>query len=342
MAPESFEVQAMTEPTGEKGPEGSEVFVLGTALFGPFAPDGGPGLAPEADLEFDDERLRRIDRVTRLCLRGASKALEDGGLRPGEARRESCGLYLGNAYGAWEANLRHQRIILEQGGRFASPAVFSNTLANVAAGWVSIVEGLKGPLFTFVGSALAGAEAVSCAGLCIREGSSGPMLAGGAHAFNEDVHRVRTRARGREAHPPAECSAFLLLSGSRPGKPCVALKGWGLARASGVSDPLDRAVADAIGEAGPPDAWIVAGDAARDEEARVRLEAMGARGTVVVSEGHGDLAEAAPTAGAVLGARWLLGAWRPEGESGPVQSVLVAGLDPCARRAFALLFALSG
>ncbi|MHC4599748.1 MAG: hypothetical protein ACYS47_12150, partial [Planctomycetota bacterium] len=53
------------------------VLVAGCGLFGPFPSTGGPGLAPEASLEFEDDRFRRLDRVTRLGIRGAKAALED-------------------------------------------------------------------------------------------------------------------------------------------------------------------------------------------------------------------------------------------------------------------------
>ncbi|MBI4769046.1 MAG: ATP-binding protein, partial [Chloroflexi bacterium] len=60
-------------------------------------------------------------------------------------------------------------------------AVFTLTLPNVAAGWISIMEQLKGPLASFASGCLAPAEAIVRAAREILSGAPGPCLAGGAH-----------------------------------------------------------------------------------------------------------------------------------------------------------------
>jgi hypothetical protein len=313
--------------------------VLGASLLGPFQAESGPGTAPAEVLEFDDDRLRRIDRVTRLGLRGVESALIDGNLAREDPARARCGIFLGNAYGAYEANLGHQRLILEEGGRAASPAVFTNTLANVAAGWISIIEGLKGPMITFASGLLAGAEAIVHAFHHAQEAQGDLLLAGSAYAFHEDVHAALERARGKRLSPPNECAAFLLLAPESEPPGSVCLTGAGMARTPAGQDPLRSALDQAQASPAEVEAALAAGDAAQDEETASRLEGLGFGSIHACTAIFGDLGEAAPVAGAVLAVRWIRGTWAPPGMGTGARSILVAGLDPCGRRAFALRFA---
>jgi hypothetical protein len=328
----------MIVPDGSSDPV-PRVVVSGCSLFGPFPASGGPGIAPREHIASRDPRLRHADRVTLLCLRGASLAVEDAGWAPEDPRRETCGLSLGNAYGAYEADLAHQRTVLKDGGRAASPAVFTLTLPNVAAGWISILERLKGPLATYASGLLAPAEAIARAFLDLRAGEPGPFLAGGAQPFQEDVHDVLERARrGGSRGPVSEAAAFFVLERAAPPAGAVYIEGAGLARASGGTDPMEEALRRAGAVPSAESAALVAGDASRDAEAAAAMEKRGWKVAGAVSGLLGDLGEAACAAGAALAVRWLRGLWAPPGASGSPDSVAVAGLDPCGKRAFALRF----
>jgi hypothetical protein len=310
--------------------------VAGCGLFGPFKGTDGPGLAPDPSLEFEDDRYRRLDRVTRLGLRGAEAALEDGGIPPGDPVRGKCGIFLGNAYGTYPANLAHQRLILEEGGRSASPAIFTTTLPNVPSGWISIAGKLQGPLMTFAGGLTASAEAMAAAFLHLQSSRTDWLLAGGAHAHDEEVHRALGGAGRSQKPTPNEGAAFLLLACDGVESPRATFTGAGWARASGVPDPLEAALSKAGAQT--TDAVLAAGDATRDGETRERLNVLGFHPVDPLSARYGDLGEAAPAVASVLAVGWVRGEWSPSEGPSPVDSVLVAGLDPCARRAFALRF----
>jgi 3-oxoacyl-(acyl-carrier-protein) synthase len=312
--------------------------VVGWGLFGPFPGGAGPRLAPEAALEFSDDRFRRLDRVTRLAILGARAALQRGRLPENHPNRDRCGVFLGNAYGAYEANLEHQRQILSHGGRSASPAAFTNTLPNVASGWISISERLKGPVATFAGGPLATGEAVASAFVHLQTGLEDLLLAGGAFAYQEDVHAALARRRNHPTPPPAEIAAFLLLSGPTTSTGAVRLCGTGTARASGTPDPLARAIRLSGVRPEAVDAVLVSGDPSTDEETTSRLHDLGFLKTHPTAQILGDTAEAAPAVGAVLAAQWLIGEWAPPENDHSPRSVLVTGLDPCSRRSFALHF----
>jgi hypothetical protein len=191
---------------------------------------------------------------------------------------------------------------------------------------------------TFAGGLTASAEAVAAAFLHLQSSSGDWLLAGGSHPFNEDVHRA-LRAAGKPGKiTPVEGAAFLLLARDGVQAPRGALRGVGWARSSGTPDPLEATLEKAEAEPDTTDAVIAAGDAALDGETRDRLTGLGFGNVAVLSSLYGDLGEAAPAVASVLAVRWLQGTWLPSGSSESVGSVLVAGLDPCARRAFALRF----
>ncbi|GEM_PF-3077168 len=309
--------------------------VTGTGLFGPFDAEGGPNPVPPDALAFEHPGLRHADRITRFCLRGASDALLRAGVKPDDPARDAGGVFLGNALGAFEADLEHQRRLT---AGTASPAVFANTLANVAAGWIAILEGLKGPMTTFASGLLSFADAVLAAHRTLSTGPGRFLLAGSGYVRQDDVRRTLHRFRGGPVPPAKEAASFLVLEPAtgRPGE--ILLDGGAAARAAGIADPLPIVVERALEDLPRPDAVLVAGDAGRDRETALRLEGVVETPAILLSDIAGDLGEAAPALGAVLATRWLGGDWAPEPPSPPPRAVLVAGLDPCARRAFALRF----
>ncbi len=153
-----------------------------------------------------DERLRHADRVGRLAVAAARLALEDARLPPPYT---DVALSLGVGFGTYAVNAAHQRRILREGVRFASPAEFTLTLPNITTSFVSMVFGIRGETTTFCDSALAGASALGHALDLVRSGGS-PVLAGGGESWDEDVSSA-LRITTPNCGAPADVAALLVL-----------------------------------------------------------------------------------------------------------------------------------
>ncbi|MCI0343400.1 MAG: hypothetical protein L0216_20020 [Planctomycetales bacterium] len=130
-----------------------------------------------------DERLRHADRVGKLAVAAARLALEDAKLPPPYT---DVALSLGVGFGTYAVNAAHQKRILKEGLRFASPAEFTLTLPNITTSFVSMVFGIRGETTTFCDGALAGASALGHALDLVRSGVS-PVLAGAADCQDESL-----------------------------------------------------------------------------------------------------------------------------------------------------------
>ncbi|MBL8730214.1 MAG: hypothetical protein JNM25_17475 [Planctomycetes bacterium] len=129
------------------------------AACGPL--DLTPWLSPQA--------ARRMSDMSQYAVAAARMALADAGLD--DVRGERSAVALATAFGPGGFTEQLARQILEKGGRAASPFLFTDCVANAAAGQVAIDLGARGPNTT----------------ICQRE--AGPLLALAQGA--DDVARGR-------------------------------------------------------------------------------------------------------------------------------------------------------
>ncbi len=190
---------------------GREAFVA--ALRAPDLPDVGPLGAGGArrlvtvDLtkypnarafevpEFDAARylgakgLRTLDRLTKLAVVAARLALADSGLKRDNAfvalSPERVGITCSNAYGSLEAITELNRVAKLEDPRYINPAVFPNTVANSASGYVSIWEDLRALNVAISDGNCGALDAVACADIHLAQGRADAILVGGAEAMHE-------------------------------------------------------------------------------------------------------------------------------------------------------------
>ncbi len=117
------------------------------AACGPL--DLSPWLSPQA--------ARRMSDVSQYAVAAARMALQDAGL--GQVHGERTAVALATAFGPGAFTEQLARQILEKGGKAASPFLFTDCVANAAAGQIAIDLGARGPNTT----------------ICQRE--AGPLLA---------------------------------------------------------------------------------------------------------------------------------------------------------------------
>jgi 3-oxoacyl-[acyl-carrier-protein] synthase II len=100
---------------------------------------------------------------------------------------ERTGLCCSNAYGSLEAIVELDRVAVFEDARYINPAKFPNTVANSAAGYVSIWEDLRA-LNVAVSDGNCGAlDTVACADVFLESGRADALLVGGGEAMSEPL-----------------------------------------------------------------------------------------------------------------------------------------------------------
>jgi len=124
---------------------------------------------------------RRMDRCSHLLLGAARQAERDSGLdltRLGERAGTAIGTALGGV-ASFEQAVLH---LASRGAERVSPFAIVQTLPNLAAGWVSIELGTRGPLLTQSTACAASNMAIGDARDAIRLGRADVMVCGGTEA----------------------------------------------------------------------------------------------------------------------------------------------------------------
>ncbi|HDH98083.1 MAG TPA: hypothetical protein ENF70_02985, partial [Deltaproteobacteria bacterium] len=90
--------------------------------------------------------LRRADGLTAQAVVAAAQALAKAPLR--ELAPVEVGIFVGTAFGPLETNFRFLDTLLDDGEGQASPTLFSHSVHNMAAGYISRLLDLRGPALT--------------------------------------------------------------------------------------------------------------------------------------------------------------------------------------------------
>lgn len=132
---------------------------------------------------MEPKEQRKVDDFIVFAMAAAKQALEDARWKPETyedqiATGVAIGSGIGGLGGIYEASL----LLKERGPRRLSPFFIPGRLSNLAAGYVSIEHGLKGPNHAVVTACSTGAHAVGDAARMIALGDAEVMLAGGAES----------------------------------------------------------------------------------------------------------------------------------------------------------------
>ncbi|WP_336742138.1 beta-ketoacyl-ACP synthase II [Aureimonas altamirensis] len=153
-----------------------------------------PTKAEDPDAGFDIDSVvsvkdqRKLGRFIAFALAASDEALAQAGLSPStEAERERTATVIATGIGGFPEIAGAVRMTDERGAKRLSPFVIPSFLANLAAGWVSIRHGLKGPLGSPVTACAAGVQAIGDAARMIRSGEIDAAVCGGAEACIDRV-----------------------------------------------------------------------------------------------------------------------------------------------------------
>jgi len=129
---------------------------------------------------MDRKEAKRTDRFIQLAVAASKMALEDSGIEITDpAEEERFGVIIGSGIGGIETHeTQHSRFLKNGPGRI-SPFYVPMMISDMAAGYVSMMVGAKGPNFCTVSACASGGHAIGLAFRSIKYGESDLMLAGG-------------------------------------------------------------------------------------------------------------------------------------------------------------------
>ncbi|PZR90721.1 MAG: beta-ketoacyl-[acyl-carrier-protein] synthase II [Stutzerimonas stutzeri] len=132
---------------------------------------------------MEPKEQRKVDDFIIFAMAAATQALRDSGWKPESyedqiATGVAIGSGIGGLGGIYDASL----LLKERGPRRLSPFFIPGRLSNLAAGYVSIEHGLKGPNHAVVTACSTGAHAIGDAARMVALGDAEVMLAGGAES----------------------------------------------------------------------------------------------------------------------------------------------------------------
>ena len=128
------------------------------------------------------KEARRTDRFIQFAVAVARQALYQAGLEITGRLADRTGVLIGSALGGMETLEREFGVLQARGPSRVSPFLIPMFLPDMAAGYVSIVTGARGPNFSTLSACASGANAIGEAAEMIRRGQVDLALAGGSEA----------------------------------------------------------------------------------------------------------------------------------------------------------------
>jgi len=137
------------------------------------------GFDPTAFMEAKD--VRKADRYSQFALAATVQAMDQAGIHEA-ADPLRCGVIIGSGMGGMNTFQDQVLRMAKRGPRAVSPLFIPMTIADMAAGLVSIRYGFRGPNFCTVSACASGGHAIAVAADQIRNGHADVMISGGAEA----------------------------------------------------------------------------------------------------------------------------------------------------------------
>src|SRR5579872_1142377 len=135
---------------------------------------------------MDRKEMRRTDQFVHFAVAAATQAVKDAGLDIA-AMPDDVGVIIGSGSGGLATLDNQFRVLFERGPDRISPFLITMMVADMAAGYVSMLFGARGPNFATVSACATGANAIGEAFEIIRRGDARAMLAGGTEAGSTPI-----------------------------------------------------------------------------------------------------------------------------------------------------------
>ncbi|WP_458246873.1 beta-ketoacyl-[acyl-carrier-protein] synthase family protein [Streptomyces sp. MAI_2237] len=124
----------------------------------------------------------RLDRSSQLALAAAAEAVADAGLDPATWDGARVGVVLGSGIGGAASWEKQHQILLDHGSQKVSALLIPMLAVNMAAGYIAMEIGARGPNFVTATACASGATAVGQARELLRSGRCDVVVTGGTEA----------------------------------------------------------------------------------------------------------------------------------------------------------------
>jgi len=131
---------------------------------------------------MDKKEARKMGRFIHFALAASHEALLHSGLKIDSSNAERVGVHIGSGIGGFDVIEREHSALLHGGPRKISPFFIPATIANLAAGQVSIRYGALGPNEATATACTTSAHSVGNAFRTIERDDADVIIAGGAEA----------------------------------------------------------------------------------------------------------------------------------------------------------------
>jgi 3-oxoacyl-[acyl-carrier-protein] synthase II len=160
-----------------------DVSDLSARIAGQIPRGDGTNGTYNPDQWMEPKEQRKVDEFIVYAMCAAKQALDDAGWKPVRYEDQIAsgvliGAGIGGAGGIADAGV----VLKERGPRRISPFFVPGRIINLAAGYVSIEHGLKGPNHSVVTACSTGSHAIGDAGRMVALGDADVMVAGGAES----------------------------------------------------------------------------------------------------------------------------------------------------------------
>lgn len=131
---------------------------------------------------IEKKETKKMDRFIQFGVAAGKQALADSGLTIDSDNAHRVGVAIGSGIGGLELIEQNHEKLLKSGPKRVSPFFVPSTITNMISGFLSIMEGLKGPNLNVVTACTTGVHNIGLAARTIAYGDADAMLAGGAEA----------------------------------------------------------------------------------------------------------------------------------------------------------------
>lgn len=137
---------------------------------------------------IDGKEIKKMDLFIQYAIGAAAEALGQAGWHPTSPEDQAAtATIIGSGVGGSPVMARAVEIIQEKGPRRLSPFTVPSFLANLAAGWLSIIHQFRGPIGTPVTACAASAQAIGDGMRLILTGEAEVAVVGGAEGSVDPI-----------------------------------------------------------------------------------------------------------------------------------------------------------
>jgi 3-oxoacyl-[acyl-carrier-protein] synthase II len=128
------------------------------------------------------KETKKMDKFIQFGIAAGKQALADSGLVITAQNARRVGVAVGSGIGGLGLIEENHTKLMNSGPRRISPFFVPSTITNMISGFLSIMEGLKGPNLNIVTACTTGVHNIGVAARTIAYGDADAMLAGGAES----------------------------------------------------------------------------------------------------------------------------------------------------------------